>query len=74
MPQPDPKAPPEEYRARVSQDMHALVAGERPRDARLRELGTGRLMLEGVVESVRLYRLYMEERAQEEREKRTSWP
>jgi hypothetical protein len=70
MPQPNPKSSPDQYRAEVSQDMQALVAGERPRDARLRELGTGRLMLEGVVESVRLYRLYMEERAREEREKR----
>jgi hypothetical protein len=70
MPQPNPKSHPEQYRTEVSQDMQALVAGERPRDARLRELGTGRLMLEGVVESVRLYRLYMEERAREEREKR----
>jgi hypothetical protein len=59
---PDPNAPPEEYRRAVAASIQDLVAGRRPRDPALSGASTGRLILEGVVESVKVYRLYQQEK------------
>ena len=59
---PDPSAPPEEYRRAVAASIQDLVAGRRPRDPALSGASTARLILEGVVESVKVYRLYQQEK------------
>ena len=59
---PDPSAPPEEYRRAVAASIQDLVAGRRPRDPALSAASTARLILEGVVESVKVYRLYQQEK------------
>lgn len=59
---PNPSAPPEEYRRAVAASIQDVVAGRRPRDPALSGASTGRLILEGVVESVKIYRLYQQEK------------
>ena len=59
---PDPSAPPEEYRRAVAASIQDLVAGRRPRDPAMSGASTGRLILEGVVESVHIDRLYQQEK------------
>lgn len=59
---PDPNAPPEEYARAVTASIQDLVAGRRPRDPALSGASTGRLIFEGLVESVKVYRLYQQEK------------
>ncbi|KAF1917107.1 hypothetical protein BDU57DRAFT_255823 [Ampelomyces quisqualis] len=51
----------EEYRNRVQNQLQDLVSGNRPRDPHLSSVSTGRLILEGVVEAIRTYRLHKQE-------------
>lgn len=62
---PDPSSP--TYRTQVQTRIQGLVSGNQPRDPHLSSVSTGRLIVEGVVENVRLYRLYKEEEARKER-------
>ncbi|UPX15799.1 uncharacterized protein EKO05_0006238 [Ascochyta rabiei] len=62
---PDPGAP--AYRDQVASSIQGLVSGQRPRNQAMSGVGTGRLMLEGVVESLRIYREWKEK----EEKKRT---
>jgi hypothetical protein len=41
--------------------MQTLLSGDRPRDPHLSTISTGRRVLEGLVEEVRIYRLHKEE-------------
>ena len=60
---PDPDSP--EYQQQVSKSIKTLVSGQRPRDPIMSGASTGRLIIEGVVENLRIYRLYKEEKARE---------
>lgn len=62
---PDPTAPPEDYRQQVAASIQSLVSGHRPRDPRMSGASTGRLILEGVVENFKIYRMYKEDKAKE---------
>lgn len=64
---PDPASP--SYRDQVDGRLQGLLTGNQPRDPQLRQASTGRLILEGVVENVKIYRLYKEEKAREAKEK-----
>lgn len=64
-PTPDPAAPPETYRTQVAASIRDRVSGRRPRDPEMAGASTARLLLEGVVESVRVYRLHGEQKARE---------
>jgi hypothetical protein len=68
-PPPGPKS--EQYRKQVQKRMQDLLSGKRSRNAELSQLSTGRLILEGVVEEVRIYRLRKEEKARQVRENST---
>jgi hypothetical protein len=58
----------EEYRNQVQTRIQDLLAGKRPRDPYLSAISTRRLILEGVIEEVRIYRLRKEEKLRAERE------
>ena len=58
-----------EYQQQVSKSIKTLVFGQRPRDPIMSGASTGRLIIEGVVENLRIYRLYKEERAWETNKK-----
>jgi hypothetical protein len=60
----------QEYRQQVQNRIQDLVSGARPRDPRLSSISTSRLILEGVVEEVRIYRLHKQEKAREAKEER----
>ncbi|KAF2036164.1 hypothetical protein EK21DRAFT_83874 [Setomelanomma holmii] len=63
---PDPKSP--AYRMQVARNIQDLLYGARPRDPHLSNVSTGRLILEGVVENVKIYRLSKEEEARKAKE------
>ncbi|KAF1924677.1 uncharacterized protein M421DRAFT_95223 [Didymella exigua CBS 183.55] len=72
---PNPAAPPEQYRQQVAASIQDLVSGRRAREPVMSGAGTARLILEGVVENVRIYRLHKEEQArgkEDERKRRGS--
>ncbi|KAJ8115923.1 hypothetical protein OPT61_g2544 [Boeremia exigua] len=64
---PDPRAPPEEYMQAVATSIKDLASGQRTRDSRMSGASTSRLILEGVVENLRIYRLYRQDMAREVR-------
>jgi hypothetical protein len=68
----NPHQDPEEYRIQVQTRIQTLLSGDRPRDPHLSTVSTRRLILEGLVEEVKIYRLHKEDkaRAEKEREKR----
>jgi hypothetical protein len=57
----------EEYRGQVQTRIQDLLSGNRPRDPHLSSLSIGRLILEGVIEEVKIYRLGKDEKIEEER-------
>lgn len=65
---PDPTAPPKDYRQQVATSIQSLVSGHRPRDPKMSGASTGRLILEGVVENFKIYRMYKEGKAKEAKE------
>ncbi|KAL6710758.1 hypothetical protein ACN47E_007815 [Coniothyrium glycines] len=54
----------EEYRQEVQGHIQDLLSERRPRDPHLSQVSTQRLILEGVVEAVKSYRLHKEEKVQ----------
>jgi hypothetical protein len=66
---PDPATPPDEYRQQVATSIRDLTSGHRPRNPQMSGVGTGRLILEGVVENLRIYRMHQEEKACEAKKK-----
>jgi len=68
MPAPDPAS--DQYRTQVQDRIQGLVSGKQPRDPHLAKASTGRLILEGVVENVKIYRLHKEEKLREAKEEK----
>lgn len=62
----DPASP--TYRQEVASHVQGLVGGRIPRDPRMSGASTGRLIVEGVVENMRIYRLHKQEKARETKE------
>ncbi|KAF2829665.1 hypothetical protein CC86DRAFT_403011 [Ophiobolus disseminans] len=69
MPGPTPDPDSAQYRTQVQEHIQGVVSGTQPRDPHLSKASTGRLILEGVVENVKIYRLYREEKLMEAKEK-----
>ena len=65
---PSPRS--ESYRNQVQTRIIDLVSGKRPRDPHLSTLSTQRLILEGIVEEIRIYRLGKEEKKRKEKDKK----
>ncbi|KAH5044713.1 hypothetical protein HBI70_153650 [Parastagonospora nodorum] len=65
---PSPRS--EAYRNQVQTRIIDLVSGNRPRDPHLSTVSTQRLIIEGIVEEIRIYRLDKEEKARREKERR----
>jgi hypothetical protein len=65
---PDPAAPPDEYRQKVAASVQDIASGRLSRAPQMSGVSTGRLILEGVVENVRIYRLHKEEKVREAKE------
>lgn len=64
---PHPGSP--DYQQQVATSIQALVSGARPRDPAMSGASTGRLILEAVVESLKIYRGYKQDVARGTREK-----
>jgi hypothetical protein len=64
-----PNQNPDQYRNGVQTRVQSLLSGTRPRDPHLSSVTTGRLILEGLVEELKIYRLHKEEKAREEKER-----
>ena len=63
---PDPGSP--NYQQQVAASIQDLTSGRRPRDPKMNSASTGRLILEGVLENVKIYRLHKQEKAREAKE------
>lgn len=60
---PDPASP--DYQQQVAASIQDLTSGRRPRDPRMSGASTGRLVIEGVIENLRIYRIHKQEKARE---------
>jgi hypothetical protein len=61
-----PDQNPNQYRNDVQTRVKNLLSGDRPRDPHLSTVTTGRLIFEGLVEELKIYRLHKEEKSREE--------
>jgi hypothetical protein len=60
-----PDANQDQYRGEVQTRVQDLLSGNRSRDPHLSAVSTGRLILEGLVEELKIYRLHKEEKARD---------
>lgn len=67
-PDPDPDPHPERYQREVQSRIQNLLSGQRPRHPVFSRYSTRRLILEGVLEEVRLYRVNQEQEVLKARE------
>ncbi|KAF1852209.1 uncharacterized protein K460DRAFT_392321 [Cucurbitaria berberidis CBS 394.84] len=63
----------EEYRKEVQTRIQDLLSGRRERDPHLSSVSKGRLILEGIVEEAKIYRMHKEEEVRKAREQEQRW-
>lgn len=61
----------ERYRQQVQHRIKSLLSGQRPRNPELSNFSIRRLILEGIIEEVKLYRLHKEEQVRRSKQSRT---
>ena len=65
---PSPSSDPEHYSQQVQSRVQTLISGQRPHNPVLSKQSTRRLILEAVVEEIKIFRLYKEEKGRKARE------